>query len=573
MKKILLFGLLITVLVVLPLLTYCQPEASSTPTKEAKWWDKHGTPKYGGVITLRANSLSLTFDDFIIAGKVEYWTDSLWNRFNWALDREIWSYKCEFAPMEYYAGVMAESWEMTDSKTMTVHLKEGIKWQDNPPMNGREVTAYDVQYHYDRMMGTGSGFTEAAAMASGLVQYCKSVIATDKYTIQFNMKSPGVLGAFMIMEPGGVAYIMPREVVEQEGYRQNWEIAVGSGPFIIEDYIEGALLSLKKNPNYFGHDERHPENQIPYVDQFKVICIPDTSTALAALRTGKIDYMNDITWQQAQSIAKSNPELLQVEFLAAAADVEFRCDKMPFTDIRVRKALQMSIDRPTVANSYFGGLAEGLPAGPVNPTINGYCFPYKEWPQELKDEYSYDPERAQQLLAEAAKDGVFEPNANGGFDFKIQAPSNRDLALLQIFQGYFKEVGVEMEIEAMDPVAWRNIAWAGKHESAVFWSTSDPFPPTNTLWKRQTGDWGNYTFNNDSGYDALITEIQSATNWDDIQKLMIEADRYAIEHHWVVPMFPSPVFTIYQPYLKGYSGEFMGAAANVYCFARMWVDK
>jgi len=69
---------------------------------------------------------------------------------------------------------------------------------------------------------------------------------------------------------------------------------------------------MVKNPNYWGYDERYPQNHIPYVDTLKVLIIPDNATALAAMRTGKIDFVDGISISQAQSMAKTNPEMLQI---------------------------------------------------------------------------------------------------------------------------------------------------------------------------------------------------------------------------------------------------------------------
>ena len=64
-------------------------------------------------------------------------------------------------------------------------------------------------------------------------------------------------------------------------------------------------------------------------------------------------------------------------------------------------------------------MVDGIPCGMISPAIKGYCFPYVEWPQELKDEYSFNVKRAKELLKEAAVDGVFTPNKYGGFNTNL----------------------------------------------------------------------------------------------------------------------------------------------------------
>ena len=74
--------------------------------------------------------------------------------------RQYSTINLDFRPSDYVKGYLAESWEFTDPSTFVVHLRQGIHWQNIPPVNGREFTADDVVYHYDRMFGLGDGFTK-----------------------------------------------------------------------------------------------------------------------------------------------------------------------------------------------------------------------------------------------------------------------------------------------------------------------------------------------------------------------------------------------------------------------------
>ena len=99
--------------------------------------------------------------------------------------------------------------------------------------------------------------------------------------------------------------------------------AIGTGPFICTEFVSGSSLTMSRNPNYWGYDERYPKNQLPYVDKLNFLIIPDLATALAALRTGKVDVMDNVPNTQVQSVAKSNPEILQVAVNASAATYIF----------------------------------------------------------------------------------------------------------------------------------------------------------------------------------------------------------------------------------------------------------
>ena len=111
-------------------------------------------------------------------------------------------------------------------------------------------------------------------------------------------------------------------------------------------------------------------------------------------------------------------------------------DKAPFTDIRVRQALQMAIDRKAIAASYFDGIIDGVPAGIISPLQIGWCTPYEKWSEDLKQLYSYNPEKAKKLLAEAGY-----PK---GFDTNIIASQTGDLELLQIIKSMFQDIAVPL---------------------------------------------------------------------------------------------------------------------------------
>ena len=115
----------------------------------------------------------------------------------------------------------------------------------------------------------------------------------------------------------------------------------------------------------------------------------------------------------------------------------------PFDDIRVRTAMQLALDVETINDTLFGGLGDTTPYGVAGPATIGFYTPYAEWPQEIKDNYAYDPERAKQILAEA---GYLD-----GFKTKLEYPSensawhNTDYAQLAV--AYWAEIGVDVELD------------------------------------------------------------------------------------------------------------------------------
>jgi peptide/nickel transport system substrate-binding protein len=551
-----------SLLIISILFTSCN--AGTTSTQVVDWRDQ-GEPEYGGTITIRTDSLTQSYDNYsFFNGQWQFWFEHLWMQ-DWTLDRETWAFQTMFTPAEYYTGLLAESWEQPDAQTIIVHLREGVTWQNKPPVNGREFTADDVEFHYDRMLGTGSGFTEPSPFYAGMTTNWKKVTALDKYTVEFKFKEPTALALLSAVDQFALnTYEAPEAV--QQGLLEDWQDAVGTGAWMLTDSVQGNSMTFSKNPDYWGYDQRYTDNRVPYIDELKLLSIPDVSTALAALRTGKIDILTDVGWQQAATLAESNPDLIQAQVPYSSQAIDLRCDTEPFTDIRVRKALQVSIDRETIAETYYSGIVDGTPCGLVNPALTGYCYPYDEWPEELQEEYGYDVDRAKELLAEAGY-----PN---GFETNIIAPTIRDLQLLQVIQSYFREIGVEMAIETMDWAAFTEVTNAGKFDQMSYQAMGYTQPPNITITMRGStpGMMPNCTFNNSAAYDAIVTEFYTTDDPAAIKPIMVKADKLTIEQHWSVNTFAIVTYNISQPYIMGYSGEglFWGSGP---IYARLWVDQ
>lgn len=556
MKSIRFLGLLaITMAIAFSLITPMEGHA--------EWWDKLGEPKYGGTLTLRATFLeNFSWDPAkrMTPFGYEAWAEPMVIG-DWALDRNIWSFKSMFVDVDYCRGLLVESWEQTDPSTVTFYIRKGIHWQNKHPVNGREFNAHDVQYNIDRILGNGSGFTEPNPFFASGLNAVERAIARDDYTVDFKLKSPGVMGLVQLTSfPAG---LIPHEWIEQ-GDVQNWRNVVGTGPFIPTEVILGTSLTYKKDPDYWGRDERHPQNQLPYIDTLKVLAIPDTATAISALRTGKIDILDRLSWEQGEILAKSNPKIRQDIMPAWGPCINLRCDTKPFTDIRVRKALQIAVDRKTIAQSVYGGTVSGTPVGLISAQLKGWNAAYDQWSQEIKDEYGYDPEKSKQLLAEAGYPNGFKTNCLLG----DAGNSN----VLQVIKAYFKEIGVDMDINLVDAGTFRTMTWAGEYDQMTFEGKAGmSWSPAGSFTQRlSTMTSVNLTWNKDLKFDGLVNKINGARDVAEMKRLSSEADMYAIKQHWSVNLFETSSITATQPWLKGYSGENIMNAPG---WARLWIDK
>jgi len=548
--------------------------ASTSTTAQGKWWDKFGTPQYGGKITYSCAGLrGANFDTYsLVAEENDIWFEAMFEP-DWTVSPDVWFMSANFAPDKYYSGNLAESWEITDATTITVKVRQGIKWQNIAPLNGREFTAEDVAAHYNRVLGW-DGKTEPSPIYSGSTTNWASVTATDKYIVVYKFKAASAQNFQSIADRMALNQIeAPEFAAMSEVERQDWHNAVGTGPWMLEEYIDGSSFNYAKNPNYWGHDPRYPENQTPYADELTMVVIEDTSTRTAALRTGKIDTLGSggnttVAWKQADTLRASNAELEYKQVPGGAASVILRVDKAPFTDARVRQALNMSIDREAIAKSIYGGNATGVAVGLITATMNGYAYAYADWPQSLKDKYSYNPTEAKALLAEAGYPDGFKTNV---------VDSGANTEILEIYKAYFLDIGVDLDIRTMDSVTLEAFTRAGKHDQMATGGAAQNFPPTrivDLLYSKGGSDaimWGLADPNGDAGYDALRDKFWAASDSSEAMNLMQQIDKYYIEQQWQVAACESYAYVLWQPWLKGYSGEGTQWSQGV-LWSRLWID-
>jgi len=156
----------------------------------------------------------------------------------------------------------------------------------------------------------------------------------------------------------------------------DWHHAIGCGPFQISDYVQDSSLTATKIPFYWGYDERHPKNQLPYVNSVKILVIPNSATSLAAIRTGKIDAMDNLALTDISALKQTNPEIKQITIPGGPATIDPRIDIAPFSDIRVRQAMQMAINLPLIAQTFYNGTASPYPATMTSSAITGWSYPY-----------------------------------------------------------------------------------------------------------------------------------------------------------------------------------------------------
>jgi peptide/nickel transport system substrate-binding protein len=370
---------------------------------------------------------------------------------------------------------------------------------------------------------------------------------------------------------------MAREVVEQYGDVTDWRNVVGTGPFELTDHVEGSSLTYTKNPDYWGYDEKYPQNRLPYVDEIRALVIPDKATRVAALRAGKIDYLGFLNWTQinsidtVESLGRTNPEIVAEPFFAEATTAfVLNPTKPPFDDINVRRAIQMALDIETINVTYWKGWALTEPQGYTAAAVIGYVTPFEEWPEEVKQYYRYDPAGAEALL-----DAAGYPRGADGTRFKtnlIVRPS-WDLSWYELAAEYFREIGVDVvEVEAGLDADWGTSITEMTYEMAAVSAGNTWGKFTPMLQGVSTSEW-NPLGVRDPAYDALVESAVTATTVEEQMRLSSEANMWLTKNHRYVWGGKSPKFSVTQPWVIGHNGEVTLSPVDYGpVFARLWID-
>ena len=262
-------------------------------------------PAYGGTIT--AALLTLPFDHAdtwvshaggVIGGAA---LDKL-GQADWAVDRSV-NKLVTYYPESVVTGHLAESWENPDPLTYIYKIRDNVFFHDKPPVNGRQFTADDMAANYERLFAIGrfAGQEPAAHTWGTKGLPFESVTATDELTLQIKLSRPNADTHRQLFDDCHVrAY--PPEIFDRLGDANN---VIGTGPFIMNEYVSGSSVTWDRNPDYWKDDEKYPGNRLPYADKLVMLMMSDEATRLAALRSGQIDITGETGVSRIKSIANA----------------------------------------------------------------------------------------------------------------------------------------------------------------------------------------------------------------------------------------------------------------------------
>jgi peptide/nickel transport system substrate-binding protein len=347
---------------------------------------------------------------------------------------------------------LAKSWRQIDELTYEFKLHEGVRFHDVPPVNGRELTAEDVKYSIERvagMHGRLSDFKHSYYFHDKI----DAIETPDKYTVVIRTKKPYAAFIRYIASPWSA--IVAKEVVEAHGDLKRH--AIGTGPFILQEYVMGSHVSLVKNPNYFKEGK-------PYLDGIHVRIMPDPSSVVSAFIAGRLDGAQ-VTYHFMPTIRQQAPETI-VEQLEGTYMWTLRCPpwiegtkplQPPFDKLEVRQAIAMAIDKKRLLELAWGGF--GTPqVGPVPSPMGIYAL-------SQDDQVEYNPEKAKALLAEAGyPDGFSAELMTWNLPYMTQPA--------QIIQQMLADVGIEIKLNLLEFAQYFNRAYRFEYEMALHLMTA-----------------------------------------------------------------------------------------------------
>ena len=414
-------------------------------------------------------------------------------------------------------GDVASEWKIApDGLQYTFQIRPGIRFHDGSPL-----TSADVKASYDKILFPPEGVRSIRKHHYSSVA---SVEAPDPSTVVFKLKFPSASLLVNLASPWNV--IFPKKYLDRDpNYFKN--NVVGSGPFKFKSYTRGSTFEGERNPDYFIKDR-------PYLNGYKFFVSTETSVRAAAIRSGRAHIeFRDLPLSEVEAITKNlgDKVVVQQTPFVIHFDVAINNTVKPFTDIRVRKALNLGIDRYTAGRVLYGltGLRD----------VGAFTRPTTEWemsPAELEKYPGFgrnaekNRAEARQLLGEAGYPNGFKvvlKNRN------VKLPY-QDWAVFVIQE--WRKIGIEAEHRPLETAAWyADGRDQGNFEVVVFPTGHFVDDPDALLAPFITGSSQNWARFSNPAIDDLYARQARTLDPGERRKLVIELQKIVLENAYHIP--------------------------------------
>ena len=402
---------------------------------------------------------------------------------------------------------LAESWEMSeDGRVYTFHLRQGVQWHKG----FGEFTADDVKFTLDRYRNPD------VSAWHGNYTNVEDVEIVDTYTARVTLKSADPF--FLALVAGNtesVGLMLSKRAFEERGADRMRLDPVGTGPFVFEEYVPRDRVVMRRNEDYW--------DGAPILEEVVIRFMPSSTARELALRTGEIDTMRvaidaqliERLENQGYIVDRQGPEIVWWHFINTAVP--------PLEDIRVRKAIAHAINPADLA-AFLGPVAEVADAI-IPPSYFGAAS-RDELPEEGR--WTYDPEKAKQLLAEAG-----HPD---GFALSMIITERDDYRQqMVLIQEHLKQVGIELELNLVDHAHYHSQII--EHVNPLVHYGDIAYPNSEIFLTRtfKTGALRNFANWSNPEFDALLEQIAGTPDLEPRRALAVEAQGLIARDFIVVP--------------------------------------
>ena len=433
-------------------------------------------------------------------------------------------------------------WENLSETEMVLHVRQGVHFQNRPPVNGRPMTAADVVYSLERIRTNDPRFTRRSQLVS-----VAKIEALDASRAKVTFKEPNA--PFLTYLSDHYNAVVPKEAVEKFGSLDKVEDSIGTGPFIFERSTPGVGGTLKRNPEYWQKGR-------PYLDGATWSAITDTGTLVAAYRTGRLDmgaeFWGGVSAEDKQSIQRTNAAMQFLPVPEVRPNVlDMNLTRKPFDDVRVRRAINLAVDRQEIIEIVMGGSAQL--SGPVGSRL----FPFYAIPEaELAKMPGLRPKNTpggQQDIADAKRLLAEAGYPNG---LTIEAEGSRyvywiNLQPMELAKNQLRKIGITVNISLQDQTtlfAMEERRDFNFHSRGF--STAVEVDAQLTIRHSCTGsrNFGGFC---DPVLEKLLAEQRRTLDPEKRKAIVLQAQHLLIDKIPQIFLFEPNRFAVMQPWVRG----------------------
>lgn len=436
-----------------------------------------------------------------------------------------------------YTPALARSWSVSrDGLVWTFQLREGVRFHDGAPL-----TAAAVKASIDRALAPET----KSPIAGALFGPVALVQAVGDRTVVIRLKEPFAPFLDNLTDPRAM-------VIDAQAAQQLWDQfgrkPVGTGPFRFQEWRSADRIIFARNPEYrWAPASAHAGP--PYVERLVVRIMPESAAQVAAFERGELSVLSvpppDVKRLQAAG------KYTFFAFLRKGVGLflEFNVTREPFTDLRVRRALNHAIEKQSILQIALEGLGE-VAYGPLPPSIWGY------WKGIAAYAPRYDPARAKALLAEAGwrpgPGGLLQKDGKPLQFTLYTAPIDTWLRSAQIVQAQLRAFGIQMGIQSFEFGTLLAKLRAGEHQ-AEFMGYTYTSPDILYLWFHSANVGTGLAFSHykDPALDRLIVASRTETSPKRRLELYRDIQKYIVDRALWVPLWINTNYVAVQPTVVG----------------------